>query len=117
MPDHQIPSMSTFLAPLIGIVVVSLLFASVSRRARPTPTGFVVQYGLPFKVLTVISALLTLIFVCAWFVTSADNRPAVLLLVVLLTIVSVPLLLMVFYTRVEVDESAMVLHSPWTRGK
>lgn len=110
--------MTTSLVVLIGLLFVSLLSATVSQRARRTERGFVVQYGWPFKMLAVISALLTLVFVCAYFVTSVENRPAVLFLVILFTVISVPLLLMVFVTRVEVEveESVMILHSPWRRG-
>jgi hypothetical protein len=52
----------TFLVPAIGLAVLSLLLRTVSKQARRTATGFVVQYGLPFKILAVVSALMTVVW-------------------------------------------------------
>src|ERR1700676_980989 len=90
----------TFLVPSIGLAVLSLLLRTVSKQARRTATGFVVQYGLPFKILAVVSALMTVAFGCIYFVVKPESRTAVLFLVVLFAVITLPLFLMVFFTRV-----------------
>ena len=107
----------TFLVPVIGLFVLSLLFSTVSQQARRTSTGFVVQYGLPFKILAVISGLITLLFSVVYFFVAPPNRPAVLILIVLFAVITLPLLLMVFFTRVEAENTFMIVHSPWRRAR
>ena len=106
----------TFLVPAIGLAVLSLLLRTVSKQARRTATGFVVQYGLPFKILAVVSALMTVAFGCIYFVVKPESRTAVLFLVVLFAVViTLPLFLMVFFTRVEARDGCMIMRSPWRR--
>ena len=107
----------TFLVPAISLAVLGLLLRTVSTRAQRTATGFVVQYGWPFKILAIISALITLLFSVVYFFVAPPNRPAVLILIALFAVITLPLLLIVFFTRVEAEHQLMIVHSPWRRTR
>ena len=109
--------MSNFLVPIVCLVVLGLLVSTVSKQARRTTTGFVVQYGLPFKILAISSGVITVMLSVMSIAVSPASKPAVLILLVLFTVISVPLLLMVFFTRVEVEDGFMVVRSPWRRTR
>jgi hypothetical protein len=107
----------TFLVPAISLAVFGLLLGTISTRAQRTATGCVVQYGWPFKMLAVISGLITLLFSVVYFFVAPLNRPAVLILIALFAVITLPLLLMVFFTRVEAEDQLMIVHSPWRRTR
>jgi hypothetical protein len=108
---------STVLVPLISLSVLSYLLSTVAKQAKRTRSGFVVEYGLPFKILGILSGLLTLFFCITYLAVKPEDKVAVLCLVILFAIISIPLLLLVFRTRIYVEGGVMIVQSPWRRTR
>ena len=108
---------TTALVPVISLTILSYLLSTVAQQAKSTATGFVVQYGLPFKILSILAALLTLTFCVTYFLVKPEDKTAVLFLVLLFAVISIPLVLLVFRTRINVESDCMIVHSPWRRTR
>ena len=59
----------------------------------------------------------TLTFCGVYFVVPPVSKPAVVILFLLFAVFTIPLLLMVFLIRIEVEDGVMIVHSPWRRTR
>ena len=109
--------LTTAIVPVISLAILSWLASAVRKNAKHSATGFVVQYGLPCKIIAIISGVITAFFVLTYFVVESNDRPAVLVLNLLFGLITVPLTLMVFRTRIEVEPDCMIVRSPWRRTR
>lgn len=101
---------------VIMVLVVSAgraALTSYDDRAKVRSGMAWLEYGKYFKLYSFLGSLIPFGLIFLWFNVSADNKSAILYMIILFGGLTLPLFLESFFVKIGFDDSTVYCYSPW----
>lgn len=107
-----------FLIPIVITLIGRAAFKeSLYSKAKVTPDGIILSYGTPLKIISFIFVGISLgIYPYSFFVQEKDFI-AMLVMGSIFSLLSIPLLLEVFFVNIELKKNIILTSSPWKKSR